>query len=557
MNSQESFSKESIEVKEGGVGQMSHLFIFTLAICIPLFGFTQNCQAQGEAGKISGRIRSEAEEVISGAKVTIGNGNFSQSTFTAEDGSYTLSSIAPGTYTLTAEKSGFNAGVRRIIVKAAGELVTADITLVAKGRDDLDSAPAYDDQAPLKPSAAHGAVDPGGYSSGGQAQRSRGMVEGVARLKDNAGAPANSSASHPAALSPHDAALEGELKKALETSPASYLPNHNLGEFYLHAARLGEGIPYIEKAEHIDSSHYENGYDLALAFLEFGDFARAREQLGQMIARQDTAELHDLLGDVEEHAGQYLAAAQEYDRAVRMDPSEENIFDLGTELLLHATFDPAIEVFSSGVNRYPRSAMLQIGLGVALYSRGRYDESIKALCAASDLSPADPRPYVFLGKMYPFTTAGTEEVTTRLARFVKLDPQNPLARFDYAMSVWKGQRAQGGQVNFEQIETLLKSSLALDVKLPDAHFELGNLYSEQKKYPAAVAEYQQALALQPEMVDAHYRLAQAYSRTGDQTRAQHEFELHDRLRKQQLAETERQRAEIKQFVYSVKGEGKQ
>lgn len=538
-------------------------FVFAgygISICVSLLGTAHNFQAQGELGTISGTVKSPTGEGISGAKVTIGgDAKASQSTITAQDGTYSFSSIEAGTYTLTAESPGLGPGVRQIVVPAGERLFTADITLGPKRADPLAAPPAYDDQAPLKPSTVHGAVDPGGYSSGGQAQASRGMVEGVAKLKDNGGAsaPANSSATHPAPLSPSDAAVEAELKKAFEASPESYLPNHNLGEFYLHAGRLGQGIPYMEKAEHTDSSHYENGYDLALACLESGDFARARKQLHEMIARQDTAELHDLLGDVEEHAGQYLAAANEYERAVHMDPSEGNIFDLGTELLLHSTFDPAIQVFTSGVQRYPRSAMLQIGLGVALYSRGRYDESIKALCAASDISPDDPRPYVFLGKMYPFTTASTEEVTTRLERFVKLDPNNPLAHFDYAMSVWKGQRAQGGQVNFEQIETLLKDALALDSKFPDTHLELGNLYSDQKKYREAVAEYQIALALQPEMVDAHYRLAQAYSRTGDQTRAQREFELHDRLRKQQLAETEKQRAEIRQFVYSVKGEDKQ
>jgi len=69
-------------------------------------------------------------------------------------------------------------------------------------------------------------------------------------------------------------------------------------------------------------------------------------------------------------------------------------------------------------------------------------------------------------------------------------------------------------------------------------------------------EYQQAISLQPDLVDAHYRLAQAYTRTGEPDLARAEFEIHDRLRKQELAETEKKRAEIKQFVFSMKDNSK-
>ena len=65
-------------------------------------------------------------------------------------------------------------------------------------------------------------------------------------------------------------------------------------------------------------------------------------------------------------------------------------------------------------------------------------------------------------------------------------------------------------------------------------------------------EFRAAIDLEPGSLDAHYRLAQAYTRTGQEALAQHEFEVHDRLLKQQAAETEKQHSEIKQFVYSIK-----
>jgi tetratricopeptide (TPR) repeat protein len=82
--------------------------------------------------------------------------------------------------------------------------------------------------------------------------------------------------------------------------------------------------------------------------------------------------------------------------------------------------------------------------------------------------------------------------------------------------------------------------------------QLGNLYSDQSKYAEAIPEYVQALELEPDLGDAHYRLGQAYVRTGQKGPAQEQIEIYQRIREQHLADIEKQRAEIRQFVYSAK-----
>ena len=63
-------------------------------------------------------------------------------------------------------------------------------------------------------------------------------------------------------------------------------------------------------------------------------------------------------------------------------------------------FAPGFTVFDYGVGRYPKSARLRVGLGVALYSLGRYDEAVERLCQAVDLDPRDTKALDFLGKMH-------------------------------------------------------------------------------------------------------------------------------------------------------------
>jgi len=345
--------------------------------------------------------------------------------------------------------------------------------------------------------------------------------------------------------------VEGRLKQAVKLHPGSFEANHQLGEFYANAGKPLAGIPYFEKAQSIHPSHYINGYDLSLAYLETNNLTKARQQINRMIQRQDTAELHNLLGETEEKAGDSVKAANDFQLAAHMDPSEQNIFDWGNELLLHQGFDPAVKIFTSGVERYPHAAMLHIGLGIAYYSLGFYDDAAQALCRATDLAPSDPRPYLFLGRMFDISVRHADEVTKRLKRFVEMQPGNALASYYYAMSLWKGQRGQSVQADMDQIASLLKRAATLDPKFPDSHLQLGILYAGEQRYSNAIGEYQRAIKLKPDLADAHYHLAQAYSRTGEKVLAEKELELYTRYHQQGMAEDERRRKEAGHFIYSL------
>jgi len=345
---------------------------------------------------------------------------------------------------------------------------------------------------------------------------------------------------------------EVEFKKAVELEPQSFDANHNLGEFYVHSANLATAVPYLEKAQSLDPTSYANGYDLALALIETSELDRARRLLRDMIQRQDTAELHNLLAETDEKAEDFMSAVTEYERSAHMEPSEKNIFDWGSELLQHQTLEPAVAVFRSGVERYPQSVRMQIGLGIALYSQRQYDDAVKAFARATDLAPLDPFPYVFLGRVYNVSSAQADEVVKRLQRFVELQPTNAQAHYYYALALWKGKRDQEQSANLDEVELLLKKATALDAGFADAHLQLGILYGERHKYAEAIDQYRDAIRLEPNLGDAHYRLGQALVRAGDKAQAQAEFEVYDRLHKQEVVESEKERAEIRQFIYNAK-----
>lgn len=344
---------------------------------------------------------------------------------------------------------------------------------------------------------------------------------------------------------------EEQFRKAIALDPKSYEANHNLGELYIQSARLAKAIPYLKSAQSIKPS-YDNGYNLALACFLTGQLASASDVVHALLKEQNTGELHNLLGQIDEKREQYVDAANEFAAAAQMDPSEENLFSWGGEMLLHRAYEPAIEIFQQATARYPNSSRLYIGLGMALYSRARYEEAVTALLTAADLKPDDARCYFFLAKAFANTPIQADAVIARFQRYAELEPKNANGPYYYAMALWKAKRADGSDKILSQAEGLLQRSIALDPRMAEAHMQLGNLYSEQHDYAKSIAEYQSALALNRDLPDAQYKLAQAYTHTGQKDLAQTELDSYQKQRARHLAEADRERAEVKQFVYSAR-----
>ena len=344
-----------------------------------------------------------------------------------------------------------------------------------------------------------------------------------------------------------------EFKKALSLEPASYDANHNLGEFYIQTGKMAEALPLLQKAYRVNPIAYDNGYDLAMADFMLGKLDDARTVIKALLAQKNTGELHNLLGQIDEKEGKFVEAANDFEAAAHLEPTEENMFAWGSEMLLHRTYEPAITIFQKASQMYPKSPRVLIGLGLALYSRGIYDKAVQALITAADLNPRDARCYVFLSKAYNSSPLQADEVVDRFKRYSELEPNNALAQYYYAVSLWKGKRVGSANIDLGLVETFLKKSIQLDDSLADAHVQLGNIYADQHEYAKSIPQYQRALELNPDLSDAHYRLGTNLVHVGQKENAQKEFAVYEKLRAAHLAEVQKEHEEVRQFVYSEKG----
>jgi tetratricopeptide (TPR) repeat protein len=289
-----------------------------------------------------------------------------------------------------------------------------------------------------------------------------------------------------------------------------------------------------------------------LAYRAKEDFAGARVEVRKALAIADDAEGHRLLGELDERLNDPLEAVREYEQAVRMDPSEQNYFEWGTELLLHKAAEPAVEVFTKGSSAHPKSARMLTGLGAALYANGSWEEAARCLCAASDLQPADPAPYLFLGKIEQTTSAPLPCSEQKLAQFAQRQPGNALANYFYAISLWKREKGSENPADLKRVETLLEKAVAIEPMLGQAYLQLGILHFAQGDFERAIRDYKKAIEINAQLGEAHRQLGLAYQRTGDKTKALEEFRAYEQAEKTEAAEIERQRRELRQFLIILK-----
>jgi tetratricopeptide (TPR) repeat protein len=453
-------------------------------------------------------------------------------TRTDANGNCGFSNLRPGVYAVRVEKAGYDASTLPALSLAANEAKTAHVSLDLE-KSAASVTPEFFDAPHFTVSGVTDTTSMGGHGSDAVARTRESLAKDTIALGETAAVPIST-----------ESATEASLREKVQREPTSFAANCDLGKLLLAEGKPRDAINYFERAE--DAAHDQPNLDQA---------------------RHDQAELHHLLARAREQLGDPLDAVREYQRAAELDPGESNLFDWGSELLLHHAPEPALEVFSKGNRLFPRSARMLMGLGAARFASGSFDRAVESICRASDLNPADPIPYRFLGTMQSTQTLTADELVARLRRFVRLQPENATANYYLAVGLWKQRKNSPDPAFVAQVNSLLLTALRLEPNFGAAYLQLGIVHTEQKNFPPAVTDYQQALRADSSLSDSkkadfkmtpleieetHYRLAQAYRETGETDKAKAELQLYDQISKESAEQAAHQRREIGQFVYSLR-----
>ncbi len=94
----------------------------------------------------------------------------------------------------------------------------------------------------------------------------------------------------------------------------------------------------------------------------------------------------------------------------------EPYFEAARPLLDQQKFAEAVVILQEGVARLPKSAQLELALGVSDYGLRRFDEAAEAFLRTIEIAPETEQPYTFLGKILDQIPSRLPQVTAAFRR---------------------------------------------------------------------------------------------------------------------------------------------
>jgi tetratricopeptide (TPR) repeat protein len=343
-------------------------------------------------------------------------------------------------------------------------------------------------------------------------------------------------------------------KEVLPSPPQDLTASQDLalGVLLSSAGAYEQAIPRFKEALRLDPTNDSATANLALAYKSVGKTSAAIDLIRATIKERPSGALYNMLGGLDEESGEYMEAVQSFQRAVELDPiNEQYYFDLGMEYLSHFTFGPAGEVYRVGTQKFPRSSRQFLGLAFSHYAVREYAEAADAFTTALEIDPESPAVFQAWKTVLSFlATKDWEALLPRLNRMAAAHPQNAELAFAYGAALFRLEVSKGQEGAFDRPQSFLEKAVQLQPDFPEAHLELGALYAARKQDDKAVVEYLEAIRQDPKSEVAHYRLGQVYRDMNKMELATQELDRYQELSRQHQEKLKENSSAVKQFVLS-------
>jgi len=256
--------------------------------------------------------------------------------------------------------------------------------------------------------------------------------------------------------------------------------------------------------------------DLGRLASQLGQHAIARPALESAIKDHDDIESLTLLGSIYEHAKEFKAALEIYQRAIALDSKRpELIVQLGVCCLELKQPEAAIAVLRDAAENDKTNFSLQKILAQAYAVAGLWEEAVNSYDAASRLAPDD---HLLLFALAQCARKGgnTAYAAKILKQAIELAPEIPGYRQELAELL-----AASNQL--EMARTLYLEALRIAPNSVTILMGLGDLYLKLKDFAEAVLSFEKASSLDPSRADIVKALGEANVLLGRFDQAQAAF----------------------------------
>src|SRR5438105_11982009 len=204
--------------------------------------------------------------------------------------------------------------------------------------------------------------------------------------------------------------------------------------------------------------------------------------------------------------GKYDHAIAQLQELSAKDPGLKGLtHELGTAYYKKGDYIKAMDSLKAAIEQDPHDNEAVQLLGLSYYRIGRPAAAIPQLEKVQTWYPqVNVDASYILGLCY-IQTKDYPHARSAFAKMFDVPPESAPAYLFTARMLFRQE--------FDPIaEEYARKAIALDPKLPLAHFLLGELYLFKSRVPESIAEFQKELAINPGDAAAYYKLADAYSR---------------------------------------------
>jgi tetratricopeptide (TPR) repeat protein len=335
-----------------------------------------------------------------------------------------------------------------------------------------------------------------------------------------------------------------EFEHAVQINPANVSAQESLGRVSIENEKPEQAAKAFLAAQKLKPDDSDLKLDCITALLAANHLHDAQEMLSTLVDSDESARAQSLLGEADEKAGKFQQAGQHYARAVALEPSEENAWQMAVELLRHWTFDAAVAEFQAASAKFPESERLRIGLGAAFFGDARYAQAVPVF---ADLLQSDPDSTKYAELLGISCNAPLATNTPRCSMLVSYAQAHPADARAATYAAGYLLTEIDNQQNVDLARQLLTRAVAADPKLPEAQFQMGVALQQSDDWKGSIAYLERAVRLRPDYAQAHYRLARAYWKVGRHQDGQVQMELQKKFARQEQDDLNRRLSQIATF----------
>jgi tetratricopeptide (TPR) repeat protein len=267
----------------------------------------------------------------------------------------------------------------------------------------------------------------------------------------------------------HDAAIES-ISRALALQPRSAVYWENLGAVLSAAKRFGEAIDALEQALRLNPKNATSYFNLGCALQELGEWDRAAENYRQALQLQPNyVKAHNYLGNVFKGLGRWEEAIACYRQALKIQPDFQEASNNLNAALRQGQApppNPQAEAYSRigyafwslgqwqlAADNYQRAIRLQPTLaeghydrGVSLEKLGALEEAMICYRQALKIKPGYAAAHNALGAIME---GQTDEAIVQFRTAIKFDPDHPSAHVNLGMLLLRKGQFEEGWFHYE------------------------------------------------------------------------------------------------------------